>query len=134
MSMDAFHRALYAFWRGVEVNGTAYPVYMTGTVPEDAAFPYITFDVLKPAAFGQAALSATIWHRMEDGDSKNAARAAFLDAAAAAIPETGARLEWDGGFCMLFRSSGDFLSLMTDEEDKSVIGGRVGYEATFYDM
>lgn len=134
MSMDAFHRALFAFWRNLDVNGKTYPVWLQGHVPDTAPLPYITFNVSKGAAFGETPLSATLWLQSESGDSKNAERAAFFDAASAAIPEKGARLAWEGGFCMLYRSSGDFLSLMDDEEDPSVIGGRVGYEVTFYDM
>ncbi len=134
MSMDAFHRALYSFWRNLNVNGKTYPVWLQGRVPDDATFPYITFDVSKGAAFNETVLSATLLLKTEAGNSKNAERAAFFDAASAAIPEAGKRLDWEGGFCMLYRSSGDFLSIMDDEEDPSVIGGRVGYEVTFYDM
>lgn len=134
MSMDAFHRALFAFWRNLDVNGKTYPVWLQGHVPETAELPYITFNVSKAAAFGETPLSATLWLQSESGDSKNAERAAFFDAASKAIPEEGARIDCGEGFCMLYRSTGDFLSLMDDEEDPSVIGGRVGYEVTFYDM
>lgn len=134
MSMDAFHRALWAFWRGVTVNGETYPAWLQGQVPDDAQFPYVTFNVAKSAAFGTVPLSATFWTKSDAGESNNALRAAFFDAASLAVPESGTRLEWDGGFCLIHRSSGDFLSIMTDEEDESVIGGRVGIEVTFYDM
>lgn len=134
MSMDAYHKALYNFWRNIAVDGETFPVWLIDAVPEDVAFPYITFDVSKAAAFGETPLSATIWYKKEGGDSKNAARAAFLDAAAKAIPEEGVKIAWNGGFCILHRSSGDFLSLMRDENDKTIIGGRVAYEVTIYDM
>lgn len=134
MSMYAFHRALFSFWESIGVNGETFPAYLVGAVPEGAAFPYITFDVRKGASFTQAPMSATIWYKKENGDSKNIARADFLDSAAAAIPEAGVRLDWEGGFCVIHRSSGDFQSLLTDEEDETVIGGRVGIEVTFYDM
>lgn len=134
MSMNAFQRALWAFWRGISVDGETYPAWLQGQVPDDAQFPYITFDVAKAAAFGISPLSATFWTKAEAGESNNALRAAFFNAASLAVPECGVRLEWDGGFCLIHRSSGDFLSVMTDEEDESVTGGRVGIEVTFYDM
>lgn len=133
MSFLSFNAALVSFLQSISANGRTYPAYLVGQVPQDAAFPYITFDMGKGQAFSQLPLSATLW-LYAPGSSKNKERADFLDAAAAAIPETGRRLEWAGGFCMLYRSSGDFLSLMTDPEDSAVIGGRVGYEVTFYDM
>lgn len=134
MSMDSFHRAIFAFWRNLNVNGTTYPVWLQGRVPDDAAFPYITFDISKASAFNETSLSVTLYLKTADGDSKNAERAAFFDAASKAIPESGARIDCGDGFCILYRSTGDFLSIMDDPEDKTIIGGRVGYEVTFYDM
>lgn len=134
MSMEAYHKALYAFWSGISVDGQTFPAWLIEAVPEDATYPYVTFDVSRAAAFGVSYLTATLWQKKENGDSKNAARAAFFDAVSKAIPEEGVKLTWDGGFCILHRSSGDFLTLMRDENDKDVIGGRVAYEATIYDM
>lgn len=134
MSMDAFHRALFAFWSSIAVDGETFPVYLQGTVPTGTPFPFITFDVIRPSALSVVPLSATVWHQKTDGDSKNAARTAFLDAAAIALPQRGTRLDFDGGYCILRRPSGDFLSLIQDPEDASVIGGRVGYEVTIYDL
>lgn len=133
MSMDAFHRALYAFWSNLSVNGETFPVYLQGTVPNTAAFPFITFDVIKPQALEAVPLSATFWQRRVQG-STNALRNAFLDAAACAIPQAGTRIDFEGGYCILRRSSGTFLALLTDNEDPSVTGGRVGYEVYVYDM
>ena len=134
MSMQGFNRAIYAFWSTLKVNGKTLPAYLQGEVPDDATFPYITFDVTKTAAFGQVPLSATAWFKKANNDSKLAERSAFFNAAALAIPEAGARVDLPNGFCMLYRSSGDFLSPMSDETDDMVIGCRVGYEVTIYEM
>ena len=134
MSMYQFNRAIYDLWSSIAVDGQTFPAYLQGTVPEDATFPFVTFDVAKARALSTMPLSATVWIKKTNGSGQNAFRAAFLDAAARAIPQRGVRLDFDGGFCILRRSSGDFLTLITDPEDSSVIGGRIGYEATFYDL
>ena len=134
MSMLDFNRAIYAFWSNLNVMGTTLPAYLQGEVPDDAKLPYITFDVVKTEAFGQTPLSATAWFKKANNDAKLAERSAFFDAAARSIPEAGAKVNLPNGFCMLYRSSGDFLSPMPDETDDMVIGCRVGYEVTIYDM
>ena len=58
--------------------------------------------------------------------------AAILDSIDKALPEADLRLDFPGGFAILRRGSGDFHSYITDEDDKSVVGGVTRCELTAY--
>lgn len=132
--MTGITAQLWAFWGQFALNGTPIPAYQTGAVPEDAVFPYITFDAAQGAALDVIPLAAIVWvkHEAENSSTAIAQRMAVLEAVSKAIPEGGTRLDLADGFMVLRRGSGDFLSSLTDEEDPSVLGGRVGYEVTYY--
>lgn len=132
--MTGITAQLWAFWEQFVLNGTPIPAYQTGAVPEDASFPYITFDAAQGAALDTIPLTAIVWvkYEAENSSAAIAQRMAVLEAVSKAIPEGGARLDLADGFMILRRGSGDFLSSMTDEEDPTVLGGRVGYEVSFY--
>ena len=101
-------------------------------MPEGAAFPYFTFDVTDSRAFATAVVTATVWCQASSGINVNAQRAAILDSIDRALPEADLRLDFTGGFAMLRRGSGDFHSYITDEDDKSVVGGVTRCELTAY--
>ena len=130
--MTGIHQALYSFWSQFSCGGNPIPAYLQGHVPEDAAFPYITFDVASGRAFATSVVAATVWCRAESGINVNAQRAAILDSIDRALPEADIRLDFQGGFAMLRRGSGDFHSYITDEDDKSVVGGVTRCEITAY--
>ena len=130
--MTGLHQALYSFWSQFSYGGEQIPAYLTGHVPEGAAFPYITFDVTVPSAFYASIVTATVWCRASSGFNVNAQRAAILDSIDRAIPEADARIDYPGGFAMLRRGSGDFHAYVTDEEDKSVVGGMTRCGMTIY--
>lgn len=125
--------ALWQFWSQFQLNGTPIPVYQVGAVPNDATFPFVTFSPAQAAAFSTLPLVATVWVKStgENTTPAIAQRAAFLDAASRAIPHQGVMLPLESGFLVLERGSGDFLSLVVDEEDSTVLGGRVGYEVRY---
>ena len=77
--MTGIHQALYNFWSQFSYGGNLIPAYLQGHVPEDAAFPYITFDVASGRAFTPSVVTATVWCRAESGANVNAQRAAILD-------------------------------------------------------
>lgn len=130
--MTGVHQALYGFWSQFSWGDVAIPAYLEGHVPSGAAFPYFTFSVSDSRAFATAVVTATVWCRAESGVNVNAQRAAILDIVDKALPEADLRLDFPGGFAMLRRGSGDFHSYITDEDDKSVVGGVTRCEITAY--
>ena len=128
--MTGYHNALLDFWAQFGV-----PCFLSGNVPEDQPFPYITLDIVKPAALSTTVMTAYSWHRLGGATTQPMTeRAALLDAIAAAIPESDAIIRFDGGYAILRRNPADFQSYTADPDDKSVIGGRTSYEVTYYGM
>lgn len=131
--MTDVHKALTAFWGSFSFGGEAIPAYLSGHVPDGAAFPYITFEVADGSAMSRSVLTAIVWCRAVSGLNVNAQRAAILDSIAAAIPEEGTLVRLPGGGMLaLYRNSAGFQSYYDDPEDASVIGGRTSYEIAFY--
>lgn len=120
--MKALQEALAAFW------GQFAPAYLAGHVPDGTAFPYVTFEVARPDAMGAMPLSACVWCRGGPGFDAQAQRAGLLDRVAEAIP---ARIRIGSGFALLERGAG-FQELVSDPEDREVIGGRVGYVMRYF--
>lgn len=128
--MTDFHMALLGFWGQFGV-----PVFIQGVVPTDQPFPYVTIEIARPAALGTAVLVAYDWHRRGDATPQPMAeRAELMGRIASAIPESGARIDFDGGFAILHRNPAQFQSYAVDEEDESIIMGRTSYELTYYGM
>ena len=125
--------ALWRFWSQFEMNDVPIPAYQSGVVPDDAAYPYITFDPAQADAMSTLPLSATLWVRYVNENSAQAIaqRTAFMGAVRRALPPGGVILRLDVGYMVLRRGSGDFLSTLTDENDRNVLGGRVGYEIQY---
>ena len=130
--MTEIYQALYAFWSQFTYGGNQISAYLQGHVPEDASFPYITYGVSAARAFATSMLSATVWCRATSGMNVNVQRAAILDSIDRALPEGDLRIDIPGGFVVLRRGSGDFHSYITDEDDKSVVGGVTRCELTAY--
>lgn len=130
--MTGIHKALYAFWAQFSNGGKSIPAYLDGHVPDGADFPYFTFSVSDARAFASSVVTATVWCRAQSGVNVNAQRAAILDSVDKALPEADLMLDFPGGFAMLRRGSGDLHSYVTDETDKSVIGGITRCEMTVY--
>lgn len=126
------NRALWDFWAQFSLNGTPIPVFQSGTVPDGQAFPYITFETSRPDSMATMPLTAFGWFRNADKAVSFAQRLAFWEAVEKALPKEGLQLPLSVGCLMIYRGSGDFLTPGTDEEDKTLIFGRVGYEVTFY--
>lgn len=128
--MMAFHEALMRFWQQFGL-----PVFVEGNVDDGTSFPYVTIRIAEGPLMGSVNLIATSWHKKKTGESMTVAmteRGEFLDAAAAAIPEEGAMIRYGGGYAILDRPPSDFLTYAVDEEDPTIIGGRVSYEVRFF--
>lgn len=139
MSINSIHRSLFAFWSSfvyTAPNGERKKLkaYLAGHVPDDAAFPYLTFDVARGEEFSSTYLTVFDWHKSDGtGRNVNAERADLMDAIAEAIPNSGILLEMsNGGYIELLRNSEDFQTYYDDPEDKTVIGGRTSYRVNFY--
>lgn len=121
------HRALYAFWSSFGI-----PAFLSGKVPDNTTFPYITFEVLDGESLSKNVLTAFVWCKAESGENVNAQRASYLDRIAEAIPENGAVVYLREGMLALYRNESGFLSYYDDPNDGSVVGGRVSYQVNFY--
>lgn len=141
--MTAFNRALYAFWSSFLHDGAFIPAYLSGHVPEDAAFPYITFEVKQGSYASTGILTAFVWAQQAadaDADAPQQVIGDVLAKVAEAIPEGGKMLSFPGGAVWLNRNDADFLSAYnpTEEDDvntpteRPVYGGRVSYMAQFF--
>ena len=107
--MTEFHQALLAFWQGFSDGDKPLPAYLSGHVPSNTPFPYITFEVVEGAPFGRT------------------------DAVTGAIPPQGKRLKAGSGMVMLFPNDAGFISYQTDQTDKDVVGARIAYEIHYYE-
>lgn len=130
--MTELHRAIAAFWSQLTHDGKPIPAYYAGTVPNDAQFPYITFEVSGGDSFSQGIATAFVWHRRTDGKSLLAMCAESLDAAENAIPKAGKRIDVGSGMVVLYRNGSDWLSYMQDPDDRDVMGGRISYQINYY--
>ena len=128
--MTDFHTALLDFWEQFGV-----PVFLQGVVPTDQTFPYITIEITRPAGMATTVLVAYDWHRRGGATLQPMTeRAELMGRIAEAIPESGVRLDFDGGFAILQRNPAQFQSYTVDEDDASIIAGRTSYELTYYGM
>ena len=130
--MTGLHAALQAFWGGFTYAEAAIPAYEQGNVPNDAAYPYITYEAVEGAYWGSTFLTAFVWVKKESGVDWQAQRAAILDLIALAIPTCGTTVSLTNGNARLERNPSDFMSYYDDPTDTSVAGGRVSYEISFY--
>lgn len=123
--MTEIAAALYAFWSQFGI-----PAYISGCVDEDAKLPYITYEVVDGAPFGQTVLTAFVW---TDGKTEpNKERVRLLDAIRAQIPYDGKTIGLENGLIVIYPNDSDFISFYDDPEDESIKGGRVSYEVHFY--
>jgi hypothetical protein len=138
--LTGLHKALNTFWGGFSYGGREIPAYLSGRVPEqnpatgeawtdDELFPYITYEVLESASFGDNVLTAFVWLRKSA--TADAARAQILDTIREAIPYEGVRIACEGGYIELFPNDSGFLSYYDDPESGDVLGARISYEIRF---
>ena len=128
--MTAYHTAMLDFWEQFDV-----PVFMSGCVPRNTDFPYLTLDIVQPDVLATTVAAVISWHRIGDNTAQPMAeRAALMDAIDAALPPQGVRIDFEGGFAVLRRNPAEWHSYLVDPDDASVIGGRSSYEVTYYGM
>lgn len=128
MSAESVHKAIYGFWAQFGL-----PVYIQGRVPTKEPLPYITIEILIGESLSTAYPVAVTWHQARDGGPNvNAERAELLTRISNALPDGGVTLPLEDGGCLLLHRNGSgWQSYIDDEEDKSVIGGRISYAVTY---
>ena len=99
--------AIYQFWSGFGLTA-----YEENTVPTDAAFPYLTYQLVTDSFDREVAATASLWYRGESWTDINAK----TEEIARFIGGGGCLLDCDSGFIWLKRGT-PFAQNMGDESD-----------------
>ena len=99
--------AIYQFWSGFGLTA-----YEENTVPDDAVFPYITYQLVTDSFDREIPLTASIWYRSEIWKEINAK----TDEISQKISRGGKIISCDGGAIWLKRGQ-PFAQNMRDESD-----------------
>jgi hypothetical protein len=99
--------AIYQFWSGFGLTA-----YEENTVPEDAAFPYITYQLVTDSFDREVAATASLWYRGESWTAINAK----TEEISAHIGLGGKIIKCDGGRIWIKRGQ-PFAQNMGDESD-----------------
>lgn len=99
--------AIYQFWSGFGLTA-----YEENTVPTDAKFPYITYQVVTDSFDAEVALTASVWYRGTSWVEANAK----AEEISRTISRGGKTIPVDGGVLWLKRGT-PFSQSMGDETD-----------------
>lgn len=99
--------AIYQFWSGFGLTA-----YEENTVPTDADFPYITYQLVTDSFDREIPLTASIWYRSESWTAINAK----AEEISQKISRGGKIISCDGGAIWLKRGQ-PFAQSMGDESD-----------------
>ena len=99
--------AIYRFW-----NGFGLAAYEENTVPDDAAFPYITYQLVTDSFDREIPLTASLWYRSESWAAINEK----TEDVSQEISRGGKIIPCDGGAIWLKRGQ-PFAQSMGDESD-----------------
>ena len=99
--------AIYQFW-----NSFGLTAYDENSVPDDAAFPYITYQLVTDSFDREIPLTASIWYRSESWSGINAK----TEEISQKISRGGKIIPCDGGAIWLKRGN-PFAQSMGDESD-----------------
>ena len=99
--------AIYKFW-----NSFGLTAYEENTVPDDAVFPYITYQLVTDSFDREIPLSASLWYRSESWTAINAK----TEEISQKISRGGKIISCDGGAIWMKRGQ-PFAQNMGDESD-----------------
>ena len=99
--------AIYQFWSGFGLTA-----YEENTVPTDAAFPYITYQLVTDSFDREVAATASLWYRGESWTAINVK----TEEISQKISRGGKIISCDGGAIWLKRGQ-PFAQSMGDESD-----------------
>lgn len=99
--------AIYQFW-----NSFGLTAYEENTVPDDAAFPYVTYQLVTDSFDREISLTASLWYRSESWTAINAK----TEEISQRISRGGKIISCDG--CAIWLKRGQpFAQSMGDESD-----------------
>ena len=113
--------AIYQFWSSFGLTA-----YEENTVPTDAAFPYITYQLVTDSFDREIQLSASIWYRSESWTAINAK----TEEISQKISRGGKIIACDGGAIWLKRGQ-PFAQSMGDESDDLIKRKHLNITAEF---
>lgn len=113
--------AIYQFWSGFGLTA-----YEENTVPTDAAFPYITYQLVTDSFDREIPLSASLWYRSESWTAINAK----TEEISQKISRGGKIISCDGGAIWLKRGQ-PFAQNMGDESDDLIKRKYINITAEF---
>lgn len=99
--------AIYQFWSGFGLTA-----YEENTVPDDATFPYITYQLVTDSFDREIPITASLWYRSESWTAINAK----TEEISQKISRGGKIISCDGGAIWLKRGQ-PFAQNMGDERD-----------------
>ena len=99
--------AIYQFWSGFGLTA-----YEENTVPDDATFPYITYQLVTDSFYREIPITASLWYRSESWTDINAK----TEEISQKISRGGKIIPCDGGAIWLKRGQ-PFAQNMGDESD-----------------
>ena len=99
--------AIYQFWSSFGLTA-----YEENTVPTDAAFPYVTYQLVTDSFDREVAATASLWYRGESWTDINVK----TEEISRYIGRGGRLIDCDGGFIWLKRGS-PFAQNIGDESD-----------------
>ena len=102
--------AIYQFW-----NSFGLTAYEENTVPDDATFPYITYQLVTDSFYREIPLTASLWYRSESWTAINAK----TEEISQTISRGGKIISCDGGAIWLKRGQ-PFAQNMDDESDNLI--------------
>ena len=102
--------AIYQFW-----SGFGLVAYEENTVPTDAAFPYITYQLVTDSFDREVPVTASLWYRSESWTAINAK----TEEISQRISRGGKIIPCDGGAIWLKRGQ-PFANNMSDESDNLI--------------
>ena len=102
--------AIYQFWSGFGLTA-----YEENTVPTDATFPYITYQLVTDSIDREIPLTASMWYRSESWTAINAK----TEEISQKISRGGKIISCDGGAIWLKRGQ-PFAQNMGDESDNLI--------------
>ena len=113
--------AIYQFW-----NGFGLTAYEENSVPDDADFPYITYQLVTDSFDREIPLTASIWYRSESWTAINAK----TEEISQKISRGGKIIPCDGGAIWLKRGQ-PFAQNMGDESDDLIKRKYINITAEF---
>ena len=102
--------AIYQFW-----NSFGLTAYEENTVPDDAAFPYITYQLVTDSFDSEVPVTASLWYRSESWTAINSK----TEEISQTISRGGKIIPCDGGSIWLKRGQ-PFAQSMGDESDNLI--------------